>query len=127
MMDPTDARLVTGTPAQMQEARREFRRQQRLHIAMQSTLPELPRSDLAFHKLGLIEDVASGNLYRAARGELTDPNHSSAVGYYITEAGDPIYLERPVGMPHDELNAQHADREERRAQREAAPIRIRGA
>jgi hypothetical protein len=123
-LDPSDPRFVTGTDDTRRQARDEFRRQQRLHIAMRSTLPELPRSDLAFHKFG-IEDIASGNYYKAIRGELTDPNHSAAVGYYINELGDPVYLERPVGSPQnrDELNELRAEREQRR---QAAPVRARG-
>jgi hypothetical protein len=123
MMDPSDARLHTGTPAQMEQARREFRRQQRLQIAMRSGLPELPRKDLSRRRFGILEDRVSGNFYRAIRGELTDPKHSSAVGYVINEAGDSVYLERPVGSPQnrDELEAQQAEREARRAAPKPTP------
>jgi hypothetical protein len=115
-MDPTDARFVTGTEESRRQARAEYRRQLRIAVAMKSGLPEFPRSDLGFHKFGVIEDVASGNFYRAIRGEVSDPKHSSAVGYFVTEAGDPIYLERPVGsrQNRDDLEAKRAEREARR-------------
>ena len=118
-MDPADPRLVTGTPEQIDQVRREFRRQQKIQIAMRSGLPEIPRSDLVFHKFGPIEDLASGNFFNAIRGEVTDPRYSSAVGYYVTPDGAPIYVERPVGAPQNraELEAQQADR----ARRDAAP------
>jgi hypothetical protein len=108
MMDPADPRLVTGTPEQIDQARREFRRHQKLQIAMRSGLPEIPRSDLAFHKFGRIEDIASGNFFHAMRGKVTDPRHSPAVAYYVTEDATPIYVERPVGAPRTGPNSKHS-------------------
>ena len=73
-------------------------------------VPRGPRSR------GQIEDRASGNLYRAVRGDLIDPQSSGAVGYYLTDAGLPVYLERPVGSPQSraELEAKRAELEQRR-------------
>ena len=116
MIDPADPRFVIGTDADQRRAREEFRRQQQIAAAMRSPLPEIPRSDLEFHRFGQIEDRASGNLYRAVRGDLVDPSHSTAIGYYLTEHGLPVYLERPVGSPQNraELEAKQAELEQRR-------------
>jgi hypothetical protein len=122
-IDPSDARFVTGTAQERQLARAEYRRQLRIAIAMRSGLPEIPRSDLSFLKFGLIEDLASGNFYHAVRGELDDPKHSSAVGFYLTASGDPVYLERPAGSPQNraELEELQAAREQRKNAPKARP------
>ena len=115
-LDPADPMFVVGSDADRRRAREEFRRQQQIAAAMRSPLPEFPRSDLAFGKHGQIEDRASGNLFRAVRGDLIDPQSSGAVGYYLTDAGLPVYLERPVGAPQNraELEAKRAELEQRR-------------
>ena len=99
----------------LKQARREYRRHQKIQMAMRSALPEIPRSDLDFHRFGLIEDRASGNFFHALRGELDEPKHSSAVAHFLTESGDPIYLERPSSPPQDraELEARQAALEQR--------------
>jgi hypothetical protein len=53
----------------------------------------------------------------AVGGEV-DPKHSSAVGFYLTAAGDPVYLERPARPPQNraELEQQQAEREQRKNQ-----------
>jgi hypothetical protein len=116
-IDPSDPRFVTGTAQEQQQARAEYRRQLAIAIAMWSGLPEIPSSDLKLLRFGLIEDLASGNFYFAVGGEV-DPKHSSAVGFYLTAAGDPVYLERPARPPQNraELEQQQAEREQRKNQ-----------
>jgi hypothetical protein len=128
-LDPNDARFVVGTEADRKRAREDWHRQRFIAQVMGSGLQEIPRSHVEPFKFGLVEDTRNGRFYRCRRDALVDLNHTNATAFYVGHDGVPVLLEEPANGPQnrDELDAQQAERQERRAQREAAPIRIRGA
>jgi hypothetical protein len=50
LIDPADRRFVEGSDEDREAARREWHRQRLVAQVLSSSLPELARSDLAFHR-----------------------------------------------------------------------------
>ena len=122
IVDPNDPRLVTGTPDEQRQARREYERA-RIARHIIATKEELPLSELDFEALGgrLIEHVASrdGDFYRMFGG---DPGHAGddVTTYFINAAGDPVMLQRATNpSSRTELEQKQAAKAQRRAEREA--------
>ena len=96
-MRPADPRLVTGTPEQIDQARREFRRHQksRSHVKRAA---RIPRADLASTGSGrsrtCVRQLLPRHPWRAHRPQVLRGGR-----YYVTEDSAPIYVERPVGRP----------------------------
>ena len=110
-MSLSDANKIEG------DGRASENQQQRLRIAMRAGWPEIPRNRLKFGPRGLIEDTATGDFFGVYKGEV-DPQLCPVAAYYIAPAGDPVFLEPPPGPRNrDELAAQRAAHEQRRAER----------
>lgn len=69
LLDPNDARFVTGSGEDRKQARAEWHRQRFIAQVMRSALPEIPRSNLQPLRFGTLEDTTSGELYRARRSD----------------------------------------------------------
>jgi hypothetical protein len=92
----TDQELIEGGEPAQARARDELRREQRLRVAMSSGWPELPRSDLAPAHFGLLEHKPTGEFYSVSAGEQSGGTFDTAAAFYIDQAGDPVFLERPA-------------------------------
>lgn len=116
VVDPSDHRLISGTPESMAGARRELQRNQHnARIARAKT--EIPRSELEFGPRW-IEHVASpnGDRYKPFGGVA---DYSEGINFfYFTADGDAVMLER-IGSRR-EFEEQQAARDQRRADRAAA-------
>jgi hypothetical protein len=92
---PTMMRRVGSQPTAEEEraaARKEERRQRLVAIAMRSAWEELPRRELEFGRRD-VTHTPTGECYRLYRGEV-DAQYSPVVAYFVTESGDPVFLER---------------------------------
>ncbi len=120
--DVNDQRLVTGTPEEQAQARREWQRHRRAtEILKHPKLTEIPRSEFTFGRY-VIEHTASanGDYYLAFGG---DPGFigDDVVASYVTATGDPVLLQRTRNpSSRAELERMRAQREERKATRAAA-------
>jgi hypothetical protein len=99
VLDPNHPRLVTGTPEEQAQARRQWMRQRFISQVVNSDLREIPRSELAFKKRGIIEHVASpdGDWYVPVRGNVDLMYANDAIAYYVTASEDVVVLERAPG------------------------------
>ena len=115
-LDPYSYRLVTGTPDEMRQARREHRRA----LDAQGIIrrwDEIPRARLVFGRYW-IEDESTGCFYREFGG---DPGYAeSVVAYYTSPDGWPIMLEPADPPSRAELERRQARKQQRRLEQEAA-------
>ena len=72
----SDEELVIGDDESRRRAREEYRKQQRLHFAENSTWPQIDRGDLRFGRFS-VENTRTR--YRVCRGEAMDATYSPAV------------------------------------------------
>ena len=123
-LDPASSLFVTGTPQDQERARAQFRKEQRLRIAHDSGRPELRRADLRFDHHYVVHEP-TGALYMQMRGEVASGYYDNVDAYFVNQAGEAVFLQRPPGpQTLDELSEARAEREARRAQ-QARAMRIR--
>jgi hypothetical protein len=99
VVDPSDHRLVSGTPESMRQAMRELRRNQ-AKAAIVQMKTEIPRAELEFGRRW-IEHVASpsGDRYKVFGGVA---DYSEGIEFfYFTAEGEPLMLER-IGSRREE-------------------------
>jgi hypothetical protein len=89
----SDQDLIEGGEPAQARARDEFRRDQRLRVAMNSGKPEIARARLAPARFGSVEDVETGTLYRISAAE-HDGANDTFDAFAVAKSGDPIFLER---------------------------------
>ena len=84
---------------------------------MRSQLPEIPRSEITPLRFGMVETTA-GEFFVVIRGQVSDPQRSSAVAFYV-DSDEIVWRERPGNGPRNraELEQLQAERE----RRDAAP------
>ena len=113
--------LVEGDEQSKRQARAQARQRERLALAMKSGWPELARKDLDFGRV--IVHEPTGDFFHLVRGEVYGGGHDPVDAYYIDAAGYVVFLQRPTSGPknQDELEQRRAER----AQRQAAPMRVR--
>lgn len=120
VLDPGDARYVTGSDEDQAKARAEWHRARFTHEVLSSKLEEIPRSRLQPVRgmRGMLEDTDSrdGDYYVVHRGTSVDLTFAeNLVAYYFDPAGVPVLLERPNGIrSRAELEKRKAERAERR-------------
>ncbi len=96
-LDPGHARYATGTPEDRERARREWRQTRFTAQVMSSGMNEIPRSDIAPMRFGVVEDTRTGTFYRVRRDGLVDLDWTNATAYFVDAGGTPILLEPPTG------------------------------
>ncbi len=74
------------------EARAEARRHKRIAVANRAGWPELERRHLSFGPFSAVTDERDGTVYAVNRGEV-DVDSANISAYYITEHGEPVFLE----------------------------------
>lgn len=116
-VSPDDPRLIAGTPAEQQEKRREYRRQQEARGIISNIEREVPRSDLIFGPRW-VELESTGELFHPWGGDVMFA--PKGVAYYIDETGFPRMLEPADPPSRAEIEKRKAAREQRRLEREAA-------
>ena len=119
VLDPADARFVTGSEEERAKARAEWHRQRFISQVLGSDLEEIPRARLQpLRGPRLLEDTETGSFYVPRRDGLIDLDYvKSAVAYYCDPTGAPVLLERPPGalpQTRQELEERRAEREQRR-------------
>lgn len=116
VLDPADARYVTGSEEDKKQARAEWYRARFITEVMRANLEEIPRADLQEHRHLGLEDTRTGEFYVARRDGLVDLAFvPAAVAYFTDLSGLPILLEKPSGPQNRaELEQLKADREARR-------------
>ena len=115
LLDPAGREFVEGDETTRAEARRAWHAHRWTAQVMSSTLEELPRSELAFRRFGIVEHVPSGRLYRLRKDQLPDIEYSSASAFFTDANGVPVLLEPPPGpQTVDEAERRQAARMERR-------------
>ena len=119
ILDPADARYVTGSEEERTKARQEWLRARFTHQVMSSDLEEIPRANLRpLRGPRVLEDTETGDFYFVRLDGMIDMDFvKSAVAYYCAGDGTPVLLERPPGgMPQTraELERRRAEREQRR-------------
>jgi hypothetical protein len=112
VLDPTNPKLVTGTPEEQDQARREWKRHERIRQIVTSAKTEIPRSEVVFERFW-IEHEPSGDFYCPFAG---DPEFADDVpAYYVAASGEPIMLQRTHNPANRaELEQSRRAREERR-------------
>ena len=102
VIDLADHRFVEGTEESRRQAREEAAEQIRLYqaqeLAMRSQLREIPRSEITPLRFGMVETTA-GEFFVVIRGQVSDPQRSSAVAFYVDSADEIVWLERPGNGP----------------------------
>jgi hypothetical protein len=88
--------LEAGTPEQQREALKQFRREQRLRVAMRA-FEELPRDEVTVVRAGLVHH--GRDTYRVHRGDVVDVTTKAVIAFFVAADGDVVFLEkaRPVG------------------------------
>ena len=115
-LDPSHERYATGTPEDRERARREWRQNRFTAQVMSSGMNEIPRSDIAALRFGVVEDTRTGTFYRVRRDGLIDLEWTNANAYFVDAAGAPVLLEQPPGPKNRaELEQREAEREARRS------------
>ena len=118
IVDASDPRLITGTPEERDEARRDYLRHQRIaRIVNSPDKTEIPRSQLVFGPRW-IEHEPTGDFYREFGGDAAYSDNAPV--YYVTESGNAVLLERADPASRDELAQKRAAREARHAAQAAA-------
>jgi hypothetical protein len=126
IIDPADARFVTGSPEEIEEARRQWHRQRFAAQVANSALDQLDAADLKPHRFGIVEHAPTGRLYAVRRDELPDLEYANAIAYYVDASGAPRLLEEPPGPQSVQaLAEQQANREKRRAAPRPRPAWMR--
>jgi hypothetical protein len=74
------------------EGHDELVRQRHLRIAHSSNWEEIPRKYVEHGRHDSVTDTRDGRTFSLVRG-LVDAEFTPATAYYITETGDPVFLE----------------------------------
>ena len=80
LLDPADARYVTGSPEDRKRAAEEWHRHRYAAQVMRSDMEEIPRSEVAPFRFGVVR-TRTGSFYRPRRDGLVDLEHTNALAY----------------------------------------------
>ena len=97
-LDPNDPRLVTGTVQEQQQARDEYRRQQRIAVARRSGMEEVSHDDLEFGRR-YISHLPTGRLFHITRATTTGPSRSRTRSLPETNAGSKAHARAAAPRP----------------------------